>query len=86
MDLMYNYEGNLGEKNGRINPLFVYRDKSIYLSVLVLAVFFGGGTCRPSFTGNSRRGYFDSKDLILHSFIVKFLESVIPFTSQGSLF
>ena len=22
MDLMYNYEGNLGEKNGRINPLF----------------------------------------------------------------
>jgi hypothetical protein len=34
MDLMYNYEGNLGEKNGSINPLFVCVDKSIDLSVL----------------------------------------------------
>ena len=24
---MYNYEGNLGEKNGRINPLFACREK-----------------------------------------------------------
>jgi len=27
MDFMYNYEGNLGEKNGRINPLFACREK-----------------------------------------------------------
>ena len=31
MDLMYNYEGNLGEKNGRINPLFMCSYKSIYI-------------------------------------------------------
>jgi hypothetical protein len=49
MDLMYNYEGNLGEKNGRINPLFACRDKPMCLSVLEQAVF--GRTYRPSIIG-----------------------------------
>ena len=39
MDLMYNYEGNLGEKNGRINSLFEYIEKPIYMPVLEEAVF-----------------------------------------------
>ena len=47
-------------------------------------LFLGGD--RPSFTGNTGRGDLISTDLILCSFVVKFLESVIPFTSQGSLF
>jgi len=81
---MYNYEGNLGEKNGRINPLFVCSYKSIYLSVLEWAVFWRA--YRSSFTGNTGRIDLTSTDLILCSFVVKFLESVIPFTSQGSLF
>ena len=34
MDFMYNYEGNLGEKNGRINPLFASEDTPMCLSVL----------------------------------------------------
>ena len=84
MDLMYNYEGNLGEKNGRINPLFACRDKPMCLSVLEQAVF--GRTLRFSFTGNTGRGDLVSTDLIWCSFGVKFLVSVIPFTSQGSLF
>ena len=47
-------------------------------------LFLGGD--RPSFTGNTGRIDLISTDLILYSFVVKFLESVIPFTSQGSLF
>ena len=41
MDFMYNYEGNLGEKNGRINPLFTCRDKPMCLSVLEQVVLGG---------------------------------------------
>ena len=41
MDFMYNYEGNLGEKNGRINPLFACRDKPMCLSVLEQVVLGG---------------------------------------------
>ena len=81
---MYNYEGNLGEKNGRINPLFACREKPTCLSVLDLAVF--GRTYGPSIIGITGREGLVSTDLILCSFVVKFLESVIPFTSQGSLF
>ena len=81
---MYNYEGNLGEKNGRINPLFACRDKPMCLSVLEQAVF--GKTYGPSIICIARRRDLASTDLILCSFVVKFLESVIPFTSQGSLF
>ena len=84
MDFIYNYEGNLGEKNGRINPLFAFRDKPMCLSVLEYAVY--GRTYRPSIIGITGRGDLILTDLILCSFVVKFLESVIPFTSQGSLF
>ena len=38
---MYNYEGNLGEKNGRIDPLFACRDKPMCLSVLEEVVLGG---------------------------------------------
>jgi len=41
MDLMYIFEGNLGDNNGRINPLFVYFDKSIDLAVLERPVVEG---------------------------------------------
>ena len=41
MDLMYNYEGNLGEKNGRINPLFMCSYKSIYIRFGVGCFFLG---------------------------------------------
>ena len=81
---MYNYEGNLGEKNGSINPLFACRETPMCLSVLEWAVFWRA--YRSSFTGNTGRIDLISTDLILCSFVVKFLESVIPFTSQGSLF
>ena len=46
MDFMYNYEGNLGEKNGRINPLFECRDKPMCLSVLS-RLFLGGRIGHP---------------------------------------
>jgi hypothetical protein len=66
MDLMYNYEGNLGEKNGSINPLFACRDKPMCLSVLEQAVF--GSTLGFSFTGNTGRIDLISMDLIcVHS-------------------
>ena len=39
-----------------------------------------------SIIGITGRGDLVSTDLILCSFVVKFLASVIPFTSQGSLF
>ena len=47
---------------------------------------FLGGRIGPSIIGITERGDLISTDLILCSFVVKFLESVIPFTSQGSLF
>ena len=54
------------------------------LSVFEQVVF--GRTYGSAFTGNTGRGDLISTDLILCSFVVKFMASVIPFTSQGSLF
>ena len=78
---MYNYEGNLGDKNERINPLFTRGDKHMYLSVLILIVFW---TYDTSFAGIAERRYL-ANGLILCSLLVKIFASVIPFTSKGSL-
>ena len=84
MDFMYNYEGNLGKiMEGLILYLRVGTNPCIYP---FWSRLFLGGDIWPPIIGITGRRDLASMDLILCSFVVKFLESVIPFTSHGSLF
>ena len=80
---MYNYEGNLGEKNGRINPLFAYMDKPSCLSVLEQVVI--ARRYMLSIITIAKQN-INFNGFNLYSFIVKFLAGVIHFTSKVSLF